>query len=783
MTNLFIKQVAVLGAGTMGAQIAAHFANAGIKTFLFDLPTKDQPNKIIEDALVKLKTLDPAPLAAAECFQAIIPANYKDNLEYLRDCDLIIEAVAENIEIKAQLFENIAAYVNDKAILASNTSGLSIETLSEHLPKPLLSRFCGAHFFNPPRYMPLVELVSSSHTDPAILDQLETFLTSVLGKSIIRAKDTPNFIANRIGVFSVLATFHYAEKYNIPLEVADQLTGKPLGRPKSATFRTADLVGLDVLSHVARTLEIYLPNDPWHDVYTMPIWIQDLIKQGALGQKTKKGIYVKREDGLYVWDIHTQNYRKANGKADTDVLAILKEKNASKRFEALRQSNHPQAQFLWSCFKDLFHYSAYCLADIADNARDLDLAIRLGFGWKQGPFEIWQSAGWHEMAQELEHSIQLNQPLSHVNLPAWVKEINAIYTTEGAYSPKTKQFHDRRRLSVYQRQLFPQAVLAEEFDEGETLFENDGCRLWTMGDGITVLSFKTKMCTIDAHVLEGIRKSIEITEQNYEAMVIWQRHGEHFSAGADLMTLGKRFILGGAEILYNTLKEFQQTVAAVRYANVPVIAAVRGYVFGGGCELMMHCDKVVAALESYIGLVEVGVGIIPGAGGSKEMALRASQTQDPEKSLQSYFKNIATAEVSKSALMAKKMGYLRDADVIIFNPDELLYVAKQQAKVLAQSNYRAPLPPQIPVLGRQGRATIDWFLVNMKQGHYASEHDYLISDKLAEVMCGGDVDSNTLVTEDWLWHLEREAFISLVETSKTRDRIKYMLENGKPLRN
>ncbi|MDO8953966.1 MAG: 3-hydroxyacyl-CoA dehydrogenase/enoyl-CoA hydratase family protein [Gammaproteobacteria bacterium] len=783
MTNVYIRQAAVLGAGTMGAQIAAHFANAGIKTYLFDLPTKDQPNKVIEGALTKLKSIDPAPLASPNCIQAIIPANYKDNLEYLRDCDIIVEAVAENIDIKAQLYENLAPYISPHTIIASNTSGLSIETLANALPKALLPNFCGAHFFNPPRYMALVELIPSSYTDPIILDQLETFLTSSLGKTIIRAKDTPNFIANRIGVFSMLATMHYAEKFAIGLEVVDQLTGKVLGRPKSATFRTADLVGLDVLSHVANTMETHLPNDPWQDHYSLPTWLQGLIAAGALGQKTKKGIYVKREDGLYVWDLQTNDYRKADGKADKEVLDILKDKNASSRFEALRDSNHPQAQFLWSCFRDLFHYSAYCLGSIADNARDLDLAIRLGFGWKQGPFELWQAAGWQEMAEELDHSLHMNQTLSSVELPSWVKQLSGVYQADGAYSPTTNQFHGRRQLPVYKRQLFPQAVLAEQFNEGETLFENDGIRLWTLDNEITILSFKTKMCTIDSDVLEGIRKSIELTELSYKAMVIWQRHGEHFSAGADLMTLGKRFIFGGAEILYKTLEEFQETVAAVRYANIPVVAAVRGYVFGGGCELMMHCDKVVAALESYIGLVEVGVGIIPGAGGSKEMALRASQTQNPEQSLQAYFKNIATAEVSKSAMQAKKMGYLREGDTIIFNPDELLYVAIHQAKVLAESNYRPPLHPQIPVLGRQGKATIDWFLVNMKEGHFASEQDYLISDTLADVMCGGDLDTNALVTEEWLWHLEREAFISLVQTTKTRDRIKYMLENGKPLRN
>ncbi|MDF2691342.1 MAG: 3-hydroxyacyl-CoA dehydrogenase [Gammaproteobacteria bacterium] len=783
MNNLLIKTAAVLGAGTMGSQIAAHFANAGIKTYLFDLATKDHPNKISNEALAKLKSIDPQPLASPDSIQAIVPANYADNLEYLRECDMIVEAVAENIKIKAELYENISRYVDKDTIIVSNTSGLSIEELSHHLPKALLSHFCGAHFFNPPRYMPLVELIASSQTDPNILDQLETFLSSTLGKSVIRAKDTPNFIANRIGVFSVLVTFHYAEQFNIPLEVVDQLTGKPLGRPKSATCRTADLVGLDVLSHVVNTMQTYLPADPWHAFYKMPQWIQNLIAAKALGQKTKKGIYQKREDGLYVWDIQQQDYRKADEKADKSVLEILKEKNLSKKFAALKASSHPQAQFIWHCFRELFHYSAYCLESIADNARDLDLAIRLGFGWKQGPFELWQSAGWKEITEDLQEAITAKQTLASISLPAWVTQVSEVYKTEGAYSPLTRQYQGRSQLAVYQRQLFPQAVLEEQFDEGETLFENEGVRLWTQGDGISILSFKTKMCVIDSEVLAGIRKAIEITEQSQKAMVIWQRHSEHFSAGADLMTLGKRFIFGGAEMLYKTLEEFQETIAAVRYSKIPVLAAVRGYAFGGGCELLLHCDKVVAALESYIGLVEVGVGIIPGAGGCKEMTLRASQTQNPEQSLQAYFKNIAMAEVSKSAVMAKKMGYLRDSDVIVFNPDELLFVAKQQAKALAESNYRPPLAPSIPVLGRQGKATIEWFLVNMKEGHFASEHDYLISTKLAEVMCGGDIDSNTLVSQEWLWHLERENFISLVETSKTRDRIKYMLENGKPLRN
>lgn len=780
----YIEQAAVLGAGVMGAQIAAHLANAGIKTVLFDLPAEGlNKNAIVEKAIANLSKIQPSPIASESVLAAITPANYASDLEKLKNCQLIIEAVAEKLDLKKDLYHKIAPYVNEQAMLGSNTSGLSVEQLSDALPSALQARFCGMHFFNPPRYMALVELIAAKRTSPEILPILETFLTTTLGKAVIHAKDTPNFIANRIGVFGMLAACHYTEQFNLPLEIVDKLTGPAIGRPKSATFRTADLVGLDTFAHVVGTLSAQLCNDPWAKLYQTPGWIKALIEQKALGEKTKKGLYLKTEKGLAAIDVKTGQYRLADQKANKEVLAILKEKDAAKRLSALRASTHPQAQFLWACFRELFIYSAYCLTDIADTARDVDLAMHYGFGWQEGPFTTWHNAGWKEVISWIKEDINAGSALSHASLPAWVTEINTVYTAQGAYAPKAKLYQARRSLPVYERQLFHTAVPGETFNEGETVFENEGVRLWTQGEGIGIISFKSKMCTMGDEVLDGIRESIKIAEQKLKGMVIWQRHGEHFSAGANLMQFAEQFLEGGSASLAKSLQKFQETVLGVRYSKVPVVAATRGYVLGGGCELMMHCHRVVAGLESYIGLVEVGVGIIPGGGGSKEMALRAAQSIEPEKALQKYFKNIAMAEVAKSAMQARDMGYLRESDLIVFNPDELLYIAKQQALALAASDFKPPLAPKIPVLGMDAAATVETFVVNMQAGGYASEYDAYIAKHLAAIMTGGQLHKGSLVDEAWYLRLERKAFLELVQQEKTQSRVQHMLETGKPLRN
>ncbi|MCW5588835.1 MAG: 3-hydroxyacyl-CoA dehydrogenase/enoyl-CoA hydratase family protein [Legionellales bacterium] len=788
--TIAVRKAAVLGAGVMGAQIAALLTNANVETILFDLADEKNADvsHIAKSAIKRLTQLKPAPLAETAKAQYLIPANYKTDLALLKDCDLIIEAIAERMDWKVELYEHIADYLHDNAIIASNTSGLNINQLSDALPKKLRSRFCGIHFFNPPRYMKLVEITPSAKTDPTMLPNLETFLVTTLGKGVIYAKDTPNFIANRIGVFSFLATLHHAEQFNIPFEVVDELTGTKIGRAKSATYRTLDVVGLDVMAHVVKTMFDQLPDDPWHRYFQLPDWLMQLIEKGALGQKAGAGIYRKQGKVIQVFNPKTQDYQAAQATVDAGVLELLKIKQPAERFAKLRQSSHPQAQFLWAIFRDLFHYTAYHLTDIAENVRDVDLAIRWGFGWKQGPFEIWQSAGFQEIFQAIEQNIQQEKAMAVVSLPEWVNR-NEVYSAVGAFSPKHNQFQSRSDLPVYQRQYFPEPVLNEVFNEGHTIFENEGLRLWHFADhNIAIASFKTKMNTVSMAVLDGLQEAIRIAEQDFAGLVLWQRQGEHFSAGADLSGAVSAMQAGRFNDVEQLVAKFQETSMMLRYSRIPTVAAVRGYVFGGGCELTMHCDHAVAAFESYIGLVEAGVGLLPAGGGCKEFALRAHHLatrygDEPFHYLQHYFKNIAMAEVAGSAIEAKTKFYLREQDTIVMNSDEILFVAIQQAQALAAAGYRPPLPTRIQVAGKAGIATLHMLLVNYREGGFISDHDFHIGLNIANVMCGGDIEANSLVDEAWLLRLERELFVALAQTEKTQARIAHMLQTGKPLRN
>ena len=441
MSNFIIRKVAVLGAGVMGAQIAAHCANAEVPVILFDLPsTEGNPNTIVLRALEGLKRLDPSPFATSDRVHYVGAANYEQHLKKLRECDLIIEAIAEKMEWKRDLYANIAPYVRGDAIFVTNTSGLSINLLAEAFPASQREHFCGVHFFNPPRYMSLVELIPSTSTRPELLDNLETFLTSTLGKNVIRAMDTPNFLANRVGVFSMLAVMHHAQRLGLGFDQVDALTGQLIGRPKSATFRTADVVGLDTLAHAIQTMSENLCNDPWSGFYAKPPWLSTLIEKGALGQKAKAGVYRKEGKQIKVFDIATQQYRESNAEPAEEILEIFKQNGASRRFALLRASAHPQAQFLWAIFRDLFHYVAANLATIARNARDVDLAMRWGFGWKQGPFEMWQAAGWKTIADAIQEDIDAGATMTRVPLPAWVYEAGEVHSLAGSYSPATRSF-------------------------------------------------------------------------------------------------------------------------------------------------------------------------------------------------------------------------------------------------------------------------------------------------------------------------------------------------------
>ncbi|HEX8756397.1 MAG TPA: 3-hydroxyacyl-CoA dehydrogenase NAD-binding domain-containing protein, partial [Steroidobacteraceae bacterium] len=516
-TRFIIRKAAVLGAGVMGAQIAAHLLDARVPTILFDLPAKEgDKSGIVRKAIEGLKKLQPSPLAGRDTATLIRAANYDEHLSLLAGCDLVIEAIAERLDWKTDLYRRIAPHLGPRAIFASNTSGLAIAKLAEALPPQLRPRFCGVHFFNPPRYMHLAEIIPCEESQPAVLDALERFLVTTLGKGVIRAKDTPNFVANRLGVFSMLATIANAEKFGIPFDVVDDLTGPRLGRPKSATFRTADVVGLDTFAHVVKTMQDSLPEDPWHALFRSPPWLTRLIEAGALGAKTRSGIYRKKGNDLRVLDPASGEYVEAGRKADGSVVEILKLADPAERLRRLRASDHPQAQFLWACLRDVFHYSAHHLAEIAHSARDVDFAIRWGFGWKTGPFEIWQAAGWPQVARWIEEDIAAGKALAGVPLPAWARQADrqGVHFPAGSYDAAGNRLVGPSTLDVYRRQLWPETVLgAAPRTLGDTVYENAGVRAFTTGDDVLVVSFKTKAHSISPDVLEGLNRALDLAEE------------------------------------------------------------------------------------------------------------------------------------------------------------------------------------------------------------------------------------------------------------------------------
>lgn len=785
----FARKVAVLGAGVMGAQIAAHLANANVEVFLFDLPAKEgDPNGVVLKAIANMQKLEPTPFSVKSKAAYITPANYEQHLPLLKECELVIEAISERMEWKTDLYKKVSPHLNPSAIFATNTSGLGINTLAQAMPENVRSRFCGVHFFNPPRYMNLVELIPTTQTSPHILDNLENFLVTTLGKGVVRAKDTPNFVANRVGVFAMLASFHHGERLGLAFDVVDGLTGPAIGRPKSATFRTADVVGLDTLSHVVHTMAETLPSDPWHGFFKVPNWLKALIEKGATGQKTGVGVYKKVEKDIHVLDVAKGEYRLSKQEVAPEVETMLKIKNPAEKFAALRASAHPQAQFLWSIFRDVFHYCAVHLESIAESTRDIDFAMRWGYGWSIGPFETWQAAGWQQVAKWVEEDIAAQKTMANVALPKWATDSSrtTVHTNDGSYSPAKNAAVKRPALPVYKRQLFPDKLLGENFSYGETVFETDAVRLWHMGDDIAICSFKSKMHVIGDDVLDGVLRAVSEAESKFKGLVLWQPEAP-FSAGANLMQVLPAVQAKQYDAVRAIVAKFQQTSMRLKYSMVPTVAAVYGLAFGGGCEFAMHCTRVVAALESYFGLVEAGVGLLPAGGGSKEFAIRAAREAKGGNMfpfLSNYFQTIAMAQVSKSAEHARELGHLRHSDKVVFNTFELLHVAKNEARALYESGYRPALRErEIPVAGRGGIATLKMMLVNMREGGFISDYDFEIGSRMATVMCGGEVDGGTLVDEDWLLRLELNEFMELVKNEKTVARIEHMLKNGKPLRN
>ena len=803
MSRFIVRKVAVLGAGVMGAQIAAHLVNVKVPVVLFDLPAKEGPkNGIVLRAVENLRKMKPSPLGVSSDADRIVPANYEDDLAQLQDCDLIIEAIAERMDWKRDLYAKIAPHVGANTLLASNTSGLSITALSDALPEALRTRFCGIHFFNPPRYMSLVELIATPASAPDMLDRLEAFVTSTLGKGVVRAKDTPNFVANRIGVVGMLSTMHEVERFGLSYDVVDDLTGKRLGRASSGTFRTADVVGLDTMAHVIKTLQDTLSpeTDPFYGSFGTPEVLKTLIEKGHLGQKTKAGFYKKVGRDILRFELASQDYVPGGEKAD-EVYGRMLKKPAAERLQLLRNSEGPQGQFLWAILRNGFHYAAVHLASIAETARDVDLAMRWGFGMKQGPFELWQEAGWLNVAKMVQEDIDAGKALCKTPLPDWVfkgpvADAGGVHTTQGSWNPSSGCFEPRRRLPVHERQVFPELLLGEagsRFEQaGTTVMDNGALRVWTSDEpalkGVLIASITTKMHTISMEVCEGLMAAVDLAEQSYEGLVIWSGD-EPFSVGADLQAMLPAFMAVGVSAVEDAEGFMQQTFLRLRYAQVPVVSAIRGMALGGGCEMAVHCARRVVHMESYIGLVEVGVGLIPGAGGLTYIARRAAESAQASSGkdllpfLTEGFTAAAMAKVGTSALESRQLGYVLPTDVVVAHKDELLFVAANEARALFHSGYRPPLQTLFAVGGRSVKATIMGQLVNMRDGGFISQHDFHIATLIANVLSGGDVDAGTLVSEAYLMTLERQAFCALIVHPKTQERILAMLNTGKPLRN
>jgi 3-hydroxyacyl-CoA dehydrogenase len=792
MSRFIVRKVAVLGAGVMGAQIAAHLVNCRIPVVLFDLADKDGGNGIVSRAVDGLKKLKPAPLGVPEDAALIEQANYATGLERLRDCDLVIEAIAERMDWKLDLYTKVAPYIAPGAIVASNTSGLSITKLSDVLPAELRPRFCGIHFFNPPRYMALVELIPTADTLAPVLDQLEDFVTRALGKSVVRAQDTPNFIANRVGIAGMLSTMIEAERYGLSADLVDDLTGKKLGRAGSGTFRTADVVGLDVMSHVIRTMQDNLADDPFFSSYTTPPVLAGLIAAGALGQKTGAGFFKKVGRDILRFDAATATYLPGGAKADPIIDRILK-KAPAERLKLLHESTHPQAQFLWAILRNGFHYAAYHLGDIAQSAREIDFALRWGFGMKQGPFELWQEAGWQQVAQWVADDIAAGRALCAAPLPAWVFHgRTGVHGADGSWSAEQSRSMPASALPVYRRQHFPESLAgsgaADPLKSGTEEYRNDEIRVWSPDGEVLVASITAKMHLIGAGVTEGLARAVDIAEARYQGLVIWSPD-ELFSAGANLEAMLPVFMKLGPAGIAPEQKKLQDTMLRLRYAAVPTVAALRGIALGGGCEIAIHCARRVAHTETYMGLVEVGVGLLPGGGGLTYIARRAAElaAEVPGTDLLAFlrggFTAAATAQVGTSAQESRKLGYLIAGDLIVPHKDELLHVAIGQVKAMADAGWRPPVRASFPAAGRSAIATIQAQLVGMRDGQFISAHDFHIASLIADTVCGGAVDAGTLIDETYLMALERKHFGALLAHPKTQERIMTLLQTGKPLRN
>lgn len=796
-----IKNVVVLGSGIMGSRIACHFANIGIEVLLLDMVPKelteaekakgmtlDDPrvrNRIVNEALQAALKSTPSPVYKEEFALKIKTGNFSDNMKDIAEYDWVLEAVVENLEIKKSIFEQVERYRRPGTIVSSNTSGIPIHLMAQDRSEDFRRNFLGTHFFNPPRYLRLLEVIPTPYTDQALVDFMTRYGDLYLGKKTVLCKDTPAFIANRVGIYSMLEVTRVMKELDLSIDETDKLTGPVIGRPKSATFRTADVVGLDTLVKVADNLLQALPEDESVDTFKVLEEIRTMYDKKWLGDKTGQGFYkkVKGEDGksailslnLKTLEYEPQQKVKFATLEQTKTIDKLKD-----RFKVLISGKDKAGEFYRKSFGGLFKYVSYRIPEIADELYKIDDALKAGFGWDMGPFEIWDSIG-------IAKGVKLIEELG--GKPAdWVYNLlnnghSSFYKNENG----ERLYYDLSSRSYKEIPGTRSLVLLETLRDNKVIWKNDGVSLFDIGDGILNLEFHTKMNTLGGEVIEGINRAISIAEKDYRGLVIGNE-ATNFSAGANLALIFMYAIEQEYDEIDFMIRQFQNTMTHIRYSSIPVISAPAGLTLGGGCELTMHADHVQAHAETYIGLVEFGVGLIPGGGGTKEMTLRVSDSFEADDIMTNNLKNaymtIATAKVATSADQAVDMRILRPSDGITLNRDRLIADAKRKAIELAESGYTMPVRRKdIKVLGKSALGMFIAGANSMRAGNYISEHDQKISEKLAYVMCGGDLSQPSLVSEQYLLDLEREAFLSLTGERKTLERIQSILNSGKPLRN
>jgi 3-hydroxyacyl-CoA dehydrogenase len=788
-----IKKVAVLGSGVMGSRIAAHFAGIGLPVLLLDILPKDiaadakpaERNKIVNDALAAAAKSNPSPLYTKDVIKKIKTGNFTDNMKDIAGADWIIEVVVERLDIKQSVFTEVEKYRKPGTLITSNTSGIPIHMMTEGRSEDFKKHFCGTHFFNPPRYLRLLEIIPTPFTDPEVVDFLMHYGDVYLGKTTVLAKDTPAFIANRVGVFGMMAIMNAMEKLGLSIDEIDALTGPVIGRPKSATFRTADVVGIDTLVKVAKGVSENCPDDEAKAIFNIPAWLDKMIANNWLGDKTGQGFFKKGKaaDGskeILTLDLATMEYGPRK-KAKFATLETAKPiEDLKTRLKALVSGTDKAGEFYKQFHYSLFSYISHRIPEISDEVYRVDDAMMAGFGWEIGAFESWDVLGVVKTVEAMK--------AAGYSVAPWIDEmltkgIKTFYKVENG----KRSYYD---ITTGEYKTLPggSAFIVMKNFENETVWKNSACRTYHLGDDVLGLEWYTKMGSIGGEVLEGIQKSIALAEEKYKGLVI-ANDGPNFSAGANVGMIFMLAIEQDYDEIDMAIRMFQNTMMRVRYSSIPVVLAPHGLALGGGCEICLHADKVIAAAETYTGLVEVGIGVIPGGGGTKEFVLRAADEMHPGEpetiTLQNRFLTIATAKVATSAFEAYDLGiYRKGTDEVSINIGRRISEAKNAVINLYDEGYVMPVQrTDIKVLGRMGLGAMLAGINGMHRGKYATDHDVTVAKKLAYVMCGGDLSEQSLVSEQYLLDLEREAFLSLTAEKKTLERIQSVLKTGKPLRN